>query len=77
MSEAQGWRTPRRSAWANLRSLDREALALSPQGGMIRRYRAVVVLAHGDQTSLPKREALDVALRQIDRTVPGEQLHIT
>jgi hypothetical protein len=35
-SEAQGSRTPRRSAWANLRSLDREALALSPQGGMAR-----------------------------------------
>jgi hypothetical protein len=43
---------------------------------MARRYRAVVVLAHGDQAPLTERETLDVALRQIDRAVPGEELHI-
>jgi len=34
------------------------------------------VLAHGDQTSLTERETLDVALRQVDRAVPGEELHV-
>ena len=43
---------------------------------MARRHRAVVVLAHGDQTSLTEREAVDVTLRQVDRAVSGEELHV-